>query len=306
MVQIPKSHRKKDYPSYFRSRRNRLWLGVSLRLNRGRPDINSPGFVYYPLGAPLAKTGNLVSLNAPFEMDNNRTNIVSPSSSSWNDWLIQELVALTTRLLTADWYERFGVGAYLALEARERNPSNYLAESYADSIVDHLSKEKAWASRRRNRGRVTFVTADTLALPNRTELDGFLDNKAYLDANLATNDVVATLSSDCGAKRFGPDSLVRLRCAGEDASRLKTRPHGSGATGTSQTSTDRFANSLFRSSLPKPSTRLDSWTVTRLTCSTRLRPWQLTDACTLSLNPCMKCLQMRGGLPRPAEPAPPP
>ena len=130
-VQIPESHRQKDYPSYYRINRSRMWVGVSLRLYRGRPDTSSLGMVYYPLGATLARTGNLVSLNAPFEMDNNRANIVSPSSSSWNEWLLQELVELTTRLLVTDWYERFGAGAYLALEAGERDSGNYLAEAYA-------------------------------------------------------------------------------------------------------------------------------------------------------------------------------
>ena len=223
-VQIPESHRQKDYPSYYRISRSRMWVGVSLRLYRGRPDASSPGLVYYPLGAPLARTGNLVSLNAPFEMDNNRANIVSPSSSSWNEWLVQELVELTTRLLTTDWYERFGAGAYLALEAGERDSGNRLAEVYADAVVDHLRSEKAWASRGRNRRKVTFVAADTLALPDRTEFDGFLEPDVYLDGNLATNAGIARLSSLCGAEHFGPDSLVRMRCAGEDAGRLLTRP----------------------------------------------------------------------------------
>ena len=227
-VQIPESHRDKDYPSYYKVNRNRMWVGVSLRLYRGRPNVSSPGLVYYPLGAPLARTGNLVSLNAPFEMDNNRANIVSPSSSPWNQWLVQELVDLTTRLLITDWYERFGAGAYQALEAGERDPGNHLAEAYAGAIVDHLRNEKAWASRGRNRRKVTFVEADTLALPDKMEFDGFLEPSVYLDGNLATNDGVARLSSMCGAERFGPDSLVRLRCAGKDASRLRTRPQDQG------------------------------------------------------------------------------
>ena len=161
-------------------------------------------------------------------MDNNRANIVSPSSSSWNEWLVQELVELTTKLLTTDWYGRFGAGAYLALEAKERDPGNRLAEAYADAVVDHLRSEKVWPSRGRNRRKVTFVTADTLALPDRTEFDGFLEPDAYLDGKLATNDGIARLSSLCGAERFGPDSLVRMWCAGKDASRLRTRPQDQG------------------------------------------------------------------------------
>ena len=227
-VHIPESYRERDYPSYFKSSRNSLWVGVSLRLLRGRPDADSPGLVYYPLGAPLARTGNLVSLNAPFEMDTNRVNIVSPSSSSWNEWLIRELVDLTIQLLTTDWYERFGAGAYLALEARDRDSDNQLAEAYADAVIGHLRSKEVWASRGRMRKRVTFVVADTLVLPDKPEYDGFFDPDDYLDANLATNERIVKLSSGCGAKRFGPDSLVRLRCAGEDASRLLTNPRDQG------------------------------------------------------------------------------
>lgn len=227
-IQIPKSHRQKDFPSYFRSSRNRVWIAASIRLHRGRPDTNATGLVFYPLGAPLARTGNLVSLNAPFEMDNNRANIVSPLTSSWNEWLVQELVALTVRLLTADWYGRFGAGAYLALEARERESGNELTEAYADAVIDHLRSASVWATRRRNRGKIRFVAADDLVQPDILEFDGLLDHEDYLDAKLATNDRVNRLASKCGVKRFGPDSLVRLRCAGHDASSLRTRPSDQG------------------------------------------------------------------------------
>ena len=228
-VRIPEPHRQKDFPEYFRSSRNMVWIGVSLRLDRGRPDANSAGLVYYPLGAPLAQTGNLVSLNAPFELDNNRANIVSPLSSSWNQWLIQESVDLTVRLLTTDWYERFGAGAYLALQAKEHASGNQLIESYADAVVDCVRSGKVWATRGRNGGRVRFTSADELALPDRPEFDGFLEPDHYLDAKLSTNDRTVEFASDCGAERFGPDSLVRLRCAGTDTTNLRTRPRDQGS-----------------------------------------------------------------------------
>ena len=227
-VQIPSSHRQKDLPAYYRSSRNRIWIGVSLRLKRGRPDVNSPGLVYYPLGGPLAQTGNFVSLNAPFEMDNNRANIVSPLTSSWNQWLIQESVDLTVKLLTADWYQRFGAGAYLALDVGESESGNQLIQAYANTVIDHLGSARVWASRGRKRKRVTFVSADALVLPVKPEFDGFFDPEDYLDEMLARNGRLMKISYDCGAQYFGPDSLVRLRCAGEDASSLRTRPSKNG------------------------------------------------------------------------------
>ena len=81
-MQIPESHRQKDYPSYYRiSQKQNVGRIVSQTLQRTPGCTNSSGLVYYPLGAPTARTGNLVSLNAPFEMDNNRANLVTPSSS---------------------------------------------------------------------------------------------------------------------------------------------------------------------------------------------------------------------------------
>ncbi len=227
-VRIPEAHRQQDFPEYFRHNRSTVWIGVSLRLNRGRPDMDSEGLVYYPLGAPLARTGNHVSLNAPFELDNNRANIVSPSLSSWNQWLIEESVDLTLRLLTADWYERFGAGAYLALQAEEHGTGNQLIESYADAVVDRLQNEMVWATRGRSRGRVKFAFADELALPDRPEFDGFLELDQYLDGNLSTNPRLVELALGCGAERFGPASLVRLRCAGTNATTLRTRPQDQG------------------------------------------------------------------------------
>ena len=223
-VRIPAQHRHKDFPAYFNCGRNQLRIGVSLKLDRGRPDGSSVGLAFYPLGAPLARTGNLVSLNAPFDLDNNRANIISPLSSSWNEWLIRELVELTVRLLTEDWYERFGAGAYLALEPKDRESSTQLIDSYANAVVEHLSSGNVWPTRRRYRGKVKFAAASTLALPDKPEFDGFFEPENYLDTGVVTNARMVKFASDCGAVHFGPDSLIRLRCAGEDASSLRTRP----------------------------------------------------------------------------------
>ena len=271
-VEIPSEHREKDYPLYFKGGRNRVRIGVSLRLLRGRPDVSSAGLVYYPLGAPSARTGNLVSLNAPFEMDNNRANIKPPVDSPWNTWLIEESVDLTVRLLTEDWYERFGSGAYLALEAREHEAGNQLKVAYADAVIDRLRSGKVWPSRGRNRGRVTFVAAKTLVLPDRPEFDRLFVPKRYLDANLSTNERMVKLSLDCGARPFGPDSLVRLRCAGTDASSLNTQPQDQVSLYFKDF--DRMIRQLhrqvkFAKALDK--TRLTAQS-TGLTCSARLQP----------------------------------
>ena len=223
-VKIPKAHVHKDFPSYYRHSRNQLWIGVSLRLTRGRPDTNSIGLAFYPLGAPSARTGNLVSLNAPFELDNNRANVVSPNASSWNQWLIDELVELTVRLLKEDWYERFGADAYLALEDRGHDPSNQLAKAYAETIIARLTTDNLWATRKRSRGKFEFVAAADLVLPDKPEFNDVLDPDNILGVDLASSERVVKMASESGASRFGTDSLVRLRCAGEDATNIRTRP----------------------------------------------------------------------------------
>ena len=227
-VRIPESHLGKDFPAYFRNGRNMIWLGVSVMLGRGRPNANSAGLVYYPLATPLARTGNGVSINAPFDLDNNRANILSPVSGSWNEWLLQESVNLTVMLLTEDWYERFGASAYLALESNQRESANHLVESYTNAVIDHLRNDKVWASRERDRGKVSFVATDALVLPDKSEFEGFLGPARYLDVKLAKSERLVKLVSDCGVKRFGSDSLIRLRCAGKDASGLLTNPQKHG------------------------------------------------------------------------------
>ena len=71
---------------------------------------------------------------------------------------------------------------------------------------------------------MVFIAADDLVLPDKPEFDGFFDPQDYLDTKIATNDRVVRFALNCGAERFGPDSLVRLRCAGVDTSSLRTKP----------------------------------------------------------------------------------
>ena len=74
----------------------------------------------------------------------------------------------------------------MALETRERDSGNQLIESYSEAVIDHLRNGKVWATRGRYKGRVVFIAADDLVLPDKPEFDGFFDPQDYLDTKIAT------------------------------------------------------------------------------------------------------------------------
>ena len=210
-------------PLYFRRSSRRVQLGVSVRTNRRRlhPDL-PPGIVYYPIGVSLAYTGNAVSLNAPFDMDFDRSLLNDPTNSAINAWLLDSLAEMTIQLLKEDWFERFGANAYLAVsEIKEAS-----VPGYAEALDQRLRSTQAWAVRPSHvskRSTQKFGQAAKLNLPSNPKLDGFLGNANYLHPHLADNSDTSDLSQEYGAKRFTVNSLVRLFCSGDDTDGLKTK-----------------------------------------------------------------------------------
>jgi hypothetical protein len=94
VVTPPGELRRPNVPGYFRVRGGRIRLGVSVRIRRGRLDLGTPGIFYYPIGASRTRTGFGFSISAPFEMNENRDQLVDPQNSDWNAWLIEQCAAL--------------------------------------------------------------------------------------------------------------------------------------------------------------------------------------------------------------------
>ena len=202
----------------------RLKIGVSLRKKGQKIDLENDGVFFYPIGVANRYTGNAVSINAPFQMNADRSQILDKASSSWNAWLLKCASELTMELLTSDWVRRFGADAYLAVNPSR--PSASGGDAYVTALKEQLSELKCWPTRPRLSGRgkkVMFSKADELVIPESKELDGFLGDQRYLDRDLADHPGVCEMARAFGAKSFGLTSLVRLRCADKSNEALATK-----------------------------------------------------------------------------------
>ena len=224
-LDIPSEFRNETFPSYFKiNPGRRLKIGVSLRRKGQRIDLENHGVLFYPIGVANGHTGNAVSINAPFQMNVDRSQILDQDSSSWNAWLLKCASDLTMELLVSDWLRRFGADAYLAV-----NPSRIAAsagDAYSSALKERLSELECWPTRARLHGRgkgVVFSKAGDLVIPEPKELDGFLQDKRYLDQGLAERPGIFEMAKAFGAKSFGLSSLVCLRCTVKDGKALATK-----------------------------------------------------------------------------------
>ena len=222
LVEIPHTFADSDIPGYYRERGGRIKVGLSLRTRRGKlRSDQGGGIVYYPLGVANSYTGNSVNINAPFEMDGDRTQIVDPVQGSLNDWLIDTAANMTAELLSTDWFDRFGASAY----ATVGQVHGSVVKKYADTVQSHLQTSECWPSRESVRGRgknSIFTTADTLNVTGNHDLSGFLSEGRYLHDALGAHSGAREVALASGVKTFTLNSLVRLRCAGENTDHLGT------------------------------------------------------------------------------------
>ena len=224
-LDIPTQFESETFPSYFKvNPGRRLKIGVSLRKKGQKIDLENDGVVFYPIGVASSRTGNAVSINAPFLMNADRSQIVDKVSSSWNAWLLKCASELTMELLTSDWVRRFGADAYLAVNPSKSSAS--ACDAYGNALKEQLAELECWPTRAKLSGRgnrVMFSKANELVVPESKELDGFLGDQRYLDQGVAARPGVGEMAKSFGAKSFGLSSLVRLRCADKNSEALATK-----------------------------------------------------------------------------------
>lgn len=222
----PELHRGVEIPGYFSAPGGRVRLGVSLRLQRGRVDLDHPGILYYPLGLRSELTGTAVSINAPFVLDQDRSRAIE---SDWNKWLLEEAADLTMNLLPVEWFGRFGVSAFLALKglhtaAQPQHPQ------YVNRVGEHLRSDSCWPTRARSAdGKPVLHSASQLVIPESSQIETFLSEGDGWEQRLVSGELGAPLQAfarECGAPSFGLNSLIRLRCAGERSEPLTTKVDG--------------------------------------------------------------------------------
>jgi hypothetical protein len=217
-VEVPARFRGQQMPGYFVRPKGRVAVGVSVRTERAKLDTGARGTWYYPIGVEGGATGTCVSVSAPFEMNNDRSAIVSTAVSDWNRWLVECAVDLALDLVTGDWWERFGADAYTAL-----HPAGGASDPhFAEALGERLKAGKVWPTRAKDEGE-RFAVAGSLVIPDHPALDGFLAQSAYSPAEALRRPGFAAALRAAGARPFGVNSLVRLRCADKNPAGLATR-----------------------------------------------------------------------------------
>ncbi|WP_309723128.1 hypothetical protein [Armatimonas sp.] len=221
-VLVPEEFRQQAYPSYFKVAGGRVRLSISLQTKRGKPIIDKPGLFYYPIGAGGCHTGTALSVTAPFEMNNNRSELVPPGNNPWNQWLLTAAVDLVFDLLKGDWYERLGADGFLALK-EITEPATH---QFLDSITKRLREDKCWPTRDReeeSKKTPVLAIASGIVIPAHNEMDKLMPETWYLDDGIGNDLRIKEFAKGFGAKKFTCDSLVNLLCAGSPGLILKTK-----------------------------------------------------------------------------------
>jgi hypothetical protein len=222
ILSLPQQSSDQIIPGYFKVPGGRMRLAVSMRKLRKKIDIEHPGQYFYPLGATKAYTGNVISINAPFQMNTDRSQIIDPSINKFNAWLIERAADLTFDLLTSNWWYEFGPDAYLALQEQRTSTTTY----FSNQITNRLENDPCWPTRIYKKGspkRPQLTSATKLVVPTHHILDGFLSDECYLDDTLGNDLRIQAMLKACGAKTFGINSLIRLRCAVSNSTQLATK-----------------------------------------------------------------------------------
>ena len=99
-VVIPPEFLAQAFPRYYRAGKDAVRVSVSLPIRRRRIDFSAMGHFFYPLMAPSSETGLATSVSAPFELDADRSALLS---NDWNAWLTKQSAHLVKMLLMEDW-----------------------------------------------------------------------------------------------------------------------------------------------------------------------------------------------------------
>lgn len=210
-------------PGYYKRGGGRLTLGVAFRLRGARLAPEFVGRFFYPLAAPAAGTGYAFDVNAPFEMNEDRSRLLPPENSAWNAWLIDEAAQLAVALLP-DLHSQYGLDAYRILTHPPTAAASIPMLSAA--LARRLASEAVWLTAAAPRRRPVFAVAGTLAAPEPAltdVLEAIRNRDEVLHRTLAADPSLNVAAQLAGAQPFGVNALVRVRSAGPNVARLRTR-----------------------------------------------------------------------------------
>jgi hypothetical protein len=213
---------------YFRAPDGGIRIGISARLRRRRLDLDANGLLYYPFAAAAARTGLPFSINAPFEMNTDRSNILDVGNSPWNEWLLEEAARFAVELLPTKLFSAYGADAYVAIDPRSAVPASEVC-TFRDEIHKLLGTEECWPGEPVADGPPKLWSAGYLVVPESCVFKEFAAAAApgiaaqMLHDQLWTHPEVNALALALAAGRrirgggkFTANSLIRMRCAGEN------------------------------------------------------------------------------------------
>jgi hypothetical protein len=221
-VRPPPGLRGTAYPGYYKRAGGRLALGIAFRLRGARLARDLAGRFFYPLAAPAAGTGYAFDVNAPFEMNEDRSRLVPPDNSAWNAWLIDEAAQLAVALLP-DLHSRYGLDAYRILTVPPTAAASL--DELPAALARRLANEPVWLTAATRRRRPIFGAAARLAAadPALTDvLEAIRSDDQVLHRTLAADPGLNAAARAAGAGLFGVNALVRVRSAGPNAAHLRT------------------------------------------------------------------------------------
>ena len=161
-------------------------------------------------------------------MNDNRDQLVDPQNSDWNEWLIQQAAAFAIGLLPQRLFAAFGPDAFLAFDPSAAGSSTVPA--LGEEIRRLLGSEPCWPTQATTgrAKRPEYATAGSLVVPVSPAL-AELHSQHASPRRISCTPIsprapdTRAIAIAVDAKVFTVGSLVRLRCAGENAQNLATR-----------------------------------------------------------------------------------
>ena len=155
-------------------------------------------------------------------MNADRSELLDPSNSAFNQWLLGLAAEMSISLLQTDWFDRFGADAYHAVG----DISQSVLPLYTEAVQESLRNAPCWPSRDVSRGKrlkVQFASASKLNMVSDPSLDQFLNDDKYLHPALCKSEALHSLAGNYGVRKFTLNSLIRLRCAGKSPNTLQSK-----------------------------------------------------------------------------------
>ena len=197
-----------NIPKFFlREETKDVAIGLSFMLNQSRPSLQT-GHLYYPLELAHVKTGNSLSVNAPFELDSSRQGLVA--IDQLNKALVENVAELVGQLFRKVLIRKYGPLAYrLLLPQGDDGDLGFYKRAIASlkkykAIINNTYSDSADFSEE-------FFCKEDCILPRTDDLYDFIkDARREVSRTISDPLVKAFFVEDLGAKYFDIHDVAAL------------------------------------------------------------------------------------------------